>query len=261
MAMPDSLASLHVPPVGDSAVLCAGLRLEGAAQDWITASLPFVTRDEKERAGRFIHAADAARHLVGRALARRCLEAALNRPVHDAFAVSRWGKPLLEGADVDFSISHSGGMIWTALCRSCHVGIDVEEIRPVPELEVLAAALHPHEQADIFAAPEAERLCSFYRCWTRKEAVLKAAGTGLNMTMDSFQVCTGGRTDAWLTSLPPDDTPENSGSAGSHCWTVRDIDTEAAYYCSMAACAPQLDVAVFRLPDSICSGALCSGTV
>ncbi|WBF66257.1 4'-phosphopantetheinyl transferase superfamily protein [Desulfovibrio subterraneus] len=250
MAMPDSLASLHVPPVGDNAILCVGLRLEGDAQDWITASLPFVTRDERERAGRFIHAADAARHMVGRALARRCLEAALNRPVPEAFSVTRWGKPQLEDTDVDFSISHSGGMVWTALCRSCHVGIDVEEIRPVPELEVLAAALHPHEQAGVFAVPEEERLRIFYRCWTRKEAVLKAAGTGLNMTMDSFQVCTDRKTDAWLISLPPDDTPETGDSEGSGCWTVRDINTEAAYHCSMAACAPQLDVAVFRLPDA-----------
>ncbi|MFV0349550.1 MAG: 4'-phosphopantetheinyl transferase family protein [Halodesulfovibrio sp.] len=264
MALPDSLARLHIPPAGSNVILCAGLRLEGDAQDWITACTPLVAEEEKERATRFVHAADAARHMVGRALARRCLAAALGHPVHGNFAVTQWGKPVLAGTDMDFSISHSGDMVWAALCRGSHVGIDVEEIRPVPELEVLTAALHPHERADVFAAAETERLRTFYRCWTRKEAVLKAAGTGLNATMDSFEVCTDNRTDAWVISTPlllPEtsvpalgqtlgQTGGLTGTVAPHSWTACDINTDAHYHCSVAACAPQLEVSVFRLPDA-----------
>jgi len=225
--------------------------LGGDAAAWIETAAPFVTESERVQARRFLHAQDAARHLVGRALVRRVFGAALGLAHLGDFARTPQGKPVypegrLAGGDtIDFSISHSGDMVWAAFCRGAAsgigVGIDVELARPMPDLFELAAQLHPLECAAIRAQPEPERAAAFYRCWTRKEAVLKALGLGLNQPLHSFQVQPEPRDADWLVSLPGRLEQEAACAA----WTTRDIDAGPGYQCSVAASAPSLPLAVF----------------
>ncbi len=100
-----------------------------------------------------------------------------------AFARGAFGKPRLAGAGVDgpleFNLSHSGGIIALAVARD-GVGVDIEAVRPLPELDAMAArSLAATEHREWTAAPPERRLDVFHRLWTRKEACLKAAGTGL----------------------------------------------------------------------------------
>lgn len=94
-----------------------------------------------------------------------------------------YGKPRLAapagGAPLEFNLAHSGGLVALAVARH-GVGVDVEAIAPLPGLDALAArCLDAAERAAWLAAPAAGRLDAFLRLWTRKEACLKAAGTGL----------------------------------------------------------------------------------
>ncbi|HWR03373.1 MAG TPA: 4'-phosphopantetheinyl transferase superfamily protein, partial [Humidesulfovibrio sp.] len=188
-----------------------------------------------------------ARHLLGRALVRRVLGAAFGRPFSGEFALGPWGKPacppewLGSGNAMDFSISHSGRMVWAAFCRAAAVGIDVEQIRPLPEAFDLAAQLHPLECAAVRAQPEPDRAVAFHRCWTRKEAVLKALGMGLNLPLQGFLVRPDPGDADWLVSLPGQTGQGTSAPA----WTTRDIDAGPGYQCSVAADAPNLSFAVF----------------
>ncbi len=268
MTAPRTFSGCRLPRVDDATLVCVGVRLDGDATEWIAAAAPFTTERERAHAGRFVHAVDAARHLVGRAIVRRTLMANRRTLMADRrtlatdldFPRTRWGKPVCpprhaeDGQDpdgvpavIDFSISHAGAMVWAAFCRAGYVGIDVEETRALPDLPGLAAQLHPCERDAIRALPATERAAAFYRCWTRKEAVLKALGRGLSLPLHGFQVHTGAIGADWLVSLPREDAQAGDGAAPA--WTTRDIDAGPGYQCSVAARAAHLPVAVHPVED------------
>ncbi|MDL2267814.1 4'-phosphopantetheinyl transferase superfamily protein [Desulfovibrio sp. OttesenSCG-928-G15] len=239
MMLAQDFSEFSFPALPENVLLCIGLRLEDAGA-WCRECGFFTTDSEKAHARSFVHVMDAARHLAGRALVRRVLE--LTEPAGAGagadFARNAWGKPVCPESGADFSISHSGVMVWAAFCRGAFVGIDVEEILPLPDLPGLAGQLHPKERDAILAQPPDKRERDFYRCWTRKEALLKATGMGLSRPLNSFQVSTDQRDHNWV-HVPP----ERDASA----WTSADISFDAGYSCSVAATAPHLELAVHVL--------------
>jgi 4'-phosphopantetheinyl transferase len=84
----------------------------------------------------------------------------------------------LQGPDsVEFNLSHSGSRAWLAFARGREVGVDVEQIRNTLDYEVLALRFFsPAEQKELTALGAAEKCRGFFRCWTRKEAYIKALG-------------------------------------------------------------------------------------
>jgi len=107
------------------------------------------------------------------------------------FSYGERGKPSLisSGLDLRFNSSHSGDIaIYSIACR-CELGIDVEHIRSLPDMEQIAHRFFCTEEiTDLLAAPAGERETAFFRCWTRKEAYIKAIGDGLAVPLDSFRV-------------------------------------------------------------------------
>ena len=231
-----------VPVAEAGTVVCVGLHIEDMAA-WASPCAPFTTEQERREASRFAHMADAVRHLAGRALARRMLSALGGQDSIAQFARSPYGKPFCPQTTADFSISHSASMVWVALCRTAAVGIDVEHIRPLPDAADLTGQLHPLERQALLALPAGDMEKAFFRCWTRKEAVLKACGTGLNTPLHSFCVHTGQQGSGWILSAPAARAGVPQGAAPlPGLWTSHDIAASAAYQCSVAACAPRLEV-------------------
>ncbi len=98
------------------------------------------------------------------------------------FATAADGKPrLLAGRGIEFNLTHSAGLVLLAVARERPVGIDVERLRPSMDvLGVARLALPPAEAAALAAlADPGERRAAFFRCWTRKEAYLKARAEAL----------------------------------------------------------------------------------
>ncbi|WP_405571493.1 4'-phosphopantetheinyl transferase superfamily protein [Streptomyces sp. NBC_01167] len=117
------------------------------------------------------------------------------------------GRPVVPGGEVHFSLSHTSGMVLLALA-SAPVGVDVEIVPNDGTITDVATQLHPRERTELAALPAGERAFGFTRCWTRKEAVLKAAGVGLTEDVSVTYVGAGHRpaelTDWLLTDLPVD---------------------------------------------------------
>ncbi|MFI2371995.1 4'-phosphopantetheinyl transferase family protein [Streptomyces sp. NPDC018833] len=117
------------------------------------------------------------------------------------------GRPYVPGRAVHFSLSHTSGMVMIALAAA-PVGIDVELLPAPGTADDVATQLHPDEQAELAALPSAERTVAFARCWTRKEAMLKAMGVGLNEDLALAYVGSGAQPvsqDLWLIAdLPAD---------------------------------------------------------
>jgi 4'-phosphopantetheinyl transferase len=168
---------------------------------------------ESARRRSYLRAADRDRFTVGVALTRLVLGAYLGvppagvpldrtcghcgrphgRPRLAAAAALAAHTALAAHADtaVDFSVSHAGDVIGLAIARSHDgtgarrtVGLDVELMdaaaaREAPVDIVLSAAEHlAYRRLDAAARPTA-----FFRSWVRKEAVLKATGDGLRVSM------------------------------------------------------------------------------
>ncbi len=90
------------------------------------------------------------------------------------------GKPYLEGNPLYFSVSHTGIYFIVAICKGAPIGVDIEEIRPINDIEsIKKAVLSAKEQKSC------ESLKDFYRYWTLKEAYLKALGIGIQDNMHS----------------------------------------------------------------------------
>jgi len=78
-----------------------------------------------------------------------------------------------------FNFSHSGHQGVVGVSRSHAVGVDIELVREVPDVDVIARSqFTAREQEEWRRAPDAQRHREFLTCWTRKEACVKALGVG-----------------------------------------------------------------------------------
>jgi 4'-phosphopantetheinyl transferase len=100
------------------------------------------------------------------------------------------GRPTLtDGGSLDYSVSHSGGWLVMAVVGAGRVGVDLEEVRDLGEVDDLAAlTFAAGEYARYRALAGADRSVAFYRGWTRKEAVAKLAGRGLSLELSHIAV-------------------------------------------------------------------------
>lgn len=152
-----------------------------------------LTADELTKAGRFRFAKDRNQFIIGRGLLRVLLGRYLARePEQLRFRYSSYGKPSLEDgaqAGLQFNLSHSHQMALLAFTRGRNVGVDIEYMRPDVEFEQLAQHFFsPSECAVLLDVAPALRKETFYNCWTRKEAYIKARGEGLSIPLDVFDV-------------------------------------------------------------------------
>jgi 4'-phosphopantetheinyl transferase len=152
-----------------------------------------LSRDELARAHRLRYHDDQQRAVVGRGALRLILGTLLQvDPTELVFAAQERGKPVLQAEgeyEIDFNVSHSGGWILIGISKRGCVGVDIEQVRPVPNFDRLASRYFTSgEHSVITSLPESDRLPAFFRCWTRKEAVMKATGSGINGGLNTFEV-------------------------------------------------------------------------
>ena len=156
--------------------------------DAFDRAVPLLNAAEVQRAGRLRRELPRREFVVARAALRMLLGAALGAdPQEIVFAIGEHGKPSV-AEDVDFNVAHSHGLVAIALSRAGAVGVDVEFVNPAVEADDVAQDnFHPEEIQWLAASANAgERMDRFFRCWTRKEAVLKADGRGLTAGLKDF---------------------------------------------------------------------------
>jgi 4'-phosphopantetheinyl transferase len=162
--------------------------------------------DEKFRAGRFYFERDRNDFIAARGILRDLLGRYLHCSPHSLLlAYSKHGKPsVLEVAatpTVQFNVSHSHGLALFAFSRSRPLGVDIERIRPdIAAEEIAERYFSPQEVVELLALPPSSRAEGFFRCWTRKEAYVKAHGEGLQISLQSFHVSLSPEQPALLVS-------------------------------------------------------------
>ncbi|WP_063759845.1 4'-phosphopantetheinyl transferase family protein [Streptomyces sclerotialus] len=183
--------------------------------------------EERRRADSLRRPADRALYVAAHVALRRALGGCLGLPAARV-PLTRLpcpgcggphGRPAVAGpygAYVHFSLSHTGGLALLGLAAR-PVGVDVERVPEERLVEDAAGALHPAEQEELAGAAPDTRALAFARCWTRKEAYLKAIGEGLSGD--------GLRTVRLGTGPAP---------AGLPGWLLSDVEVPPGY---AAACA------------------------
>ena len=150
--------------------------------------------DEIARAERFRVERDRRCWIAARGAVRAILAGYLGcRASSLTFRIGPHGKPALDGPPaaerLEFNVSHSGNLALCAVARARAVGVDVEAIRPdFASLDVARRFFSGTEFAALEALPRGERVAAFFACWTRKEAYMKARGTGIALGLDRFEV-------------------------------------------------------------------------
>jgi 4'-phosphopantetheinyl transferase len=160
----------------------------------VLAAVSFLNSEEQARANRFLVEHARASYTTTRGTLRRLAGAYLQTdPKLLEFQQGPFGKPFLPAFPrLGFNVSHSGSMAVLAFAWDLELGVDVEQIRrPVTDLWNIAKRFFaPAEVEDLRrAGSDPDDLAeAFFRCWTRKEAYIKAVGEGLNIPLDSFRV-------------------------------------------------------------------------
>lgn len=184
-----------------------------------------LSADERQRAERFHFEHVRRRFIASHGALRRLLGQYLEtEPADVAFVTDDGGKPRIARADksdktgnLHFNLSHSGELALVAIASGIEVGVDVERIRAVSNIERLARRyFHTAEADEVLTAEGDQRDSLFMCCWTAKEAVVKAYGSGIGAGLNLFRVpleeafC--GFVD--LSALPQPFT-------NSRCWVTR----------------------------------------
>jgi 4'-phosphopantetheinyl transferase len=232
----------RVPPLGPDDVHVWQARLV-SDHEHLESTLP---PEEVVRADRFYNPRDRRRYVVGRGCLRRLLGEYLSiPPATVALTATGLGKPFLTDGQsgIRFNVAHSEDLGLFAFARGREVGVDVERERSDLNWQELAQ--------QNFAAEERESLTSqvgifdrreaFFRCWTRKEAYIKALGLGMQVPLDRFAVTFELESAALLHTAHD---PTQYGR-----WTLRGLSPAAGFAAALAVegqnwrlfCAQRID--------------------
>jgi 4'-phosphopantetheinyl transferase len=169
----------------------AFLRQSATCIDKLT---PLLSEDELSRAASFHFENDRERFILCRGILRIILGRYLDiNPKHLKFRSGPYGKPYLvnesAGAHIQFNLTHSHNLALYAFTSNCMIGIDVEYILQIMDIEHIVDNSFSDYEISIFKTLKPnQKEIAFFNCWTRKEAYVKAIGEGLNLPLHTFDV-------------------------------------------------------------------------
>jgi 4'-phosphopantetheinyl transferase len=201
---------------------------------FIESCSDLLSPDELQRAGRFRFVHDREEFIVCRGTLRILLGYYLNLPPKGLLlGYSEFGRPSLAAnppeRDLEFNVSHSGDLALLAFASGRKIGIDVERVRRnFGTSEIAERFFSEAERAALRELPHEQRRQAFFRCWTRKEAFIKALGEGLSHPLDQFDVSLAPATPAALLATRPD-------AQEAKRWMLWDIRVPNDYAAALAA--------------------------
>jgi 4'-phosphopantetheinyl transferase len=181
----------ELPPL-ESSVQVWAVRLDDPGINFEDAR-QVLSSDEGERAARFRFERHRRRYLVAHIALHEILSRYLAvEPERLSFDLGANGKPRVVDAlanGIEFNLSHSDEMALIAVSYGRELGVDIEQVREKFEFQEVAERFFTaKEVAALRSLPGELRRQAFYKCWTSKEAFLKAKGTGLSGALDEVDI-------------------------------------------------------------------------
>lgn len=189
--------------------------------------------DERMRMGRFHRDEDKKRFIVRHGILRKIFGGYIGVEPNDLqFYYDKKGKPsLLENlgrGSVQFNLSHSNGVAIFAFTRNHDIGVDIEYIREIPEMDKIVRRFFSEKENEAFRLlPDSQKRAAFFKGWTSKEAFVKALGDGLTRPLYNFDV-----------SLSPNKSGEllkiDGDSNEAHQWSIQYLEPLPDFACAFA---------------------------
>jgi len=204
--------------------------------------------EERERIRKFHFARDRWNYISARGALRTILGSYLNeRPQDPIFGYGPYGKPFLARPPstrwLTFDLSHYVDMavIGVASCR--RIGVDVETIRELPELEhIVEGHFSREEHASIGTADGEAKSRLFFHIWTRREAAAKARGLDLSAALSDLEI-----------PLYPPGSGARFEQEGECAWSLQDLQLGPSHIGAVCAEGETCD-AVFRDFEPLLTG-------
>jgi 4'-phosphopantetheinyl transferase len=207
--------------------------------------------DEHARAKRFHFEIDRKHFIVARGYLRLLISRYQEIPPAEIqFAYSAYGKPQLLTSTAlvrpfHFNLAHSGGIALYAFTRVGEIGVDVELIRPDFTTDDIAQRFFSPAEFDCLKRmSEKLRHEAFFSCWTRKEAIIKAVGTGLSLPLNQFDVTLSPGEPAKLLRT----TWDESEAAR---WSLKAIDVGPNYAAAVAVAGHDWQLTSYQVDNEI----------
>ena len=194
-----------------------------------------LTIDEKRRAERYNFTSDKKRFITVRGVLRQIISNYLNvDPERIEFNYSHHGKSVLTNiysdTDLRFNVSHSGELAMFVFALDREVGVDIEYIREIPEMEQIVDHFFTDtEKIRFYKLSKDIRKKVFFQIWTRKEALLKAIGKGLYLSLDAFDVFSSPGKPINILNQDINHISDKTSS-----WYVKDINPHACFAAAYA---------------------------
>ncbi len=211
-------------------------------EDRVRELATLLSEKERERAARFQFDHLRQRFVVSHGALRLILSRYTDEaPEQLRFAYGSFGKPALAfECEVRFNLSHSEDLALVAVTRGREVGVDVEHVRSVLEIDQIARSNFSfREYAAFCALAQGQKLLAFFNCWTRKEAFIKALGAGLSMPLDQFDVAFAPNENARLLAIAGDENETTH-------WSLVVLHPAEGYAAALAVAAPKVKISCWQ---------------
>lgn len=194
-----------------------------------------LSRQEKERAEQYYSEPDRNRYIARHGGLRTVLALYTDvSPSRIEFHQESTGKPALTNSSISFNMSRSKHLAVFVIAKEAKLGVDIERIRSFKEGEMQAVArqfFSEGEIAELMAMPPDQQTAAFFKCWTRKEAYVKARGEGLRAPLNGFQVSVNPVNPAGLLRIGRDEGEPSD-------WTLLDLKSPRGYVGALAIDGP-----------------------
>jgi len=206
----------------------------------------YLSEEEIKRAERFHFDRHRRRFAVSHNALRGILAGYLDvHPTDIEFGHTSHGKPWLSGifkeSGIFFNLTHSHELGVTAVTMEGEVGVDVEYIKVIGDIDGIATRFFSAvEQVAFLDLSSTHRITGFYNCWTRKEAFIKAIGEGLSHPLDQFDVTLTPGEPARFLRIGED-------ADEAQYWTLEQIKSEPDYIGAVALRAKGIKITHFQV--------------
>jgi 4'-phosphopantetheinyl transferase len=207
----------------------------------------YLTPDEAVRGERYARPILRDRFVAARGQLRELLGAYLGTdPASVTLVPDIRGKPQVVASGpfchFQMNVSHSGPLALYAMSIDQVVGVDVEEAKSFPDMPTVAARYYSaSERRELTCADRLDYVGAFFRCWTRKEAYLKAIGLGLRVPLDSFDVSLSTHTPRLLRANDPNEPVAQ--------WSLFHLAPAMSFVGALAVRSPQATLRLAAIPS------------
>ena len=189
-----------------------------------------LSTEEIQRSERLVFQNRSEDYIISRGIIRKIIAQYMGQtPDLVSLEVNTTGKPYLAGSRYHFNLSHSNDLFICGITQDTPIGIDLQHIYPIPNIDTLIRKyFSPEEQQIVNSVINSQNQDLFFSIWTAKEAYLKGTGEGFRRPANSFTIC---QRDNNLLYLK---LKQETNSSLSTIWNIRELQISSDYKAALA---------------------------